>query len=373
MNARAVFATFVAAIGATLGLASTSAMAAKPAPPNPCIGAQSRDFPSVVFTRQRTTGGHVYYDTILADATGQCQQTVFVADGFASSYPASDVNLRRDATGQGFIVRGGGAPGLTLVAAHHSVSFDASGVPLVQTGAYSTVLALADLSTPVELAGWSKYVIANPRISPDGSKILVTVAFRQGDGTVRTTFWTCPFNAAQSPPVTPPTCQMVYAGAPGGSPSVGWGGGSDSIYIVDASVSGPGRALSRLQLATSTLSEVWNLGTMFVGVRGYRDVADRELVAVYEAAPSGCSRVLVADIATCSSGGCTVLNGAGSPARTMSWLPDGRMVGEGQSRPNRKGQCTASGSIVTFGADDPNGSTTILSPAGSQPDGAGGG
>jgi hypothetical protein len=98
------------------------------------------------------------------------------------------------------------------------------------------------------------------------------------------------------------------------------------------------------------------------------------MVAVYEAGQSGCSRVLVlGDAGTCGPNNCQILNGAGAPSRSLSWLPDGRMAGEGQTAPNRKGQCSASGSIVVFDPLDPNGSTTTITPSGSYPDGAGGG
>jgi hypothetical protein len=387
MNRLAACATFVATIGATLALAGTGAFAAKPAPPpppNPCIGADSRGFPAMVFTRQRTTGGRIYYDTILADASGQCQQTIYVADGLSAPRPSSDVNLRYDAvTGNGLVVRGGGAPGLTIAASRYTVTFGASGVPLVLSGSYSTILALADLQIPVELDGWSKYVIANPLISPDGTKMLATVAFRQVQGTVvtvRSTFWTCPFDSLQQPPTVATSCQMVYPGAAGNSsPSAGWSGGSDSIYITDALTNGSGRALYRLQLATQTtlqtLSVIWSQGSLFYGVRGGPASANRELVAVYEAVPStGCHRIWVIDANQCGGGACTDLNGAVRPARTMTWLPDGGLAGEGQTTPNRKGQCFAAGSIIKFDADDPNATTTTtVTPNGSYPDGAGGG
>lgn len=384
MNTRVICATFAAAIGMTLALASARVLAGKPLPPpppDPCVEAQARGFPALAFTNKRITGGHVYYDTILADAQGKCQRTVYVADGFAPSFPGSNVNLRHDANaGRGFIVRSGGAPGVTIAMSRYTVTFDPSGVPTVQPEPYSTILALSDIATPPGLEDWSKYVLTNPLISPDGTKMLALVAFRQVVGTAETlmsTFWTCPLNSAAGVPVNALDCQMIFQGTPGGEgASVGWGGGSDSIYITDTSTGGSGRALYRLPLGPipSTPIEVWNLGTRFIGARGVRDTAGRELVAVYEAAgASGCNKVWVIAANSCSDGGCTPLNGAGSPARSVTWLPDGRLAGEGQTAPNRKGQCSASGSIVVFEAGDPNGTTTTITPAGSQPDGAGGG
>lgn len=386
MNRLAVFATFFATIGATLALTGTSASAGKPPPqppPNPCIDAQSRGFPAMVFTRKRTTSGHVYVDTILSDPSGQCQQTIFVADGFAPSYPGSDVNLRYGATtGAGLIVRGGGAPGVTFVVSRFTVTFDATGVPTVSSGTYSTALALADLTTPTELAGWDKYVLANPLISPDGNKMLAVVAFRKIVGTVetvKTTHWTCPFDSLNTPPVVAASCQMRYSGStPGESSTAGWGGLSDSIYITDAASGGSGRSLYRLQLVTptnsQTFTEVWSLGTMFRDAKASLNTAGQELVAVYESGrPGNCTRILVIDAGTCPTSGCQVVNGDGSPALSIAWLPGGRVAGEGRTAPDRKGQCSSSGSIVTFDPYDTNGITTTITPAGSFPDGAGGG
>jgi hypothetical protein len=222
MNRRSVLATLVAIIGAMLSLQATSALAGKPAPSDPCAGATTRGFPAVVFTRQRTTSGHVWYDTILADKTGQCQQTVLSADGFAPTRPGADVNLRYDPgagtdPGKVLIVRG--ATMRTLAAYQYSVSFDQSGVPTTApVGSPSTILDLDSPSNPFMIAadpdGWSTYVLANPLISPDGTKLLVTIAFRQFQGTVekvRNSFWTCPFNSS-SPVVDASTCQMVYLG-----------------------------------------------------------------------------------------------------------------------------------------------------------------
>jgi hypothetical protein len=340
----------------------------------------------MVFTRRRTTSGHVYVDTILSDLSGQCQQTIFVADGFAPSYPGGDVNLLYGATtattGAGLIVRGGGAPGVTFVASRFTVTFDTTGVPTVTSGTYSTALALADLETPPVFNGWSKYVIANPLISPDGTKMLATVAFRQVQGTVetvKTTHWTCPFGSSQQPPVVATSCQMLYIGStPGDSSTAGWGGRSDSIYITDTATSGSGRSLYRLQLATSTtsqtLTEVWSLGTMFRDAKASLNTAGQELVAVYESGrPGNCTRILVIAAGTCVANGCQVVNGGGSPALSIAWLPGGRVAGEGRTAPDRKGQCSSSGSIVTFDPYDTNGTTTTVTPDGQYPDGAGGG
>jgi hypothetical protein len=389
MNRLAVFATFFATIGATLALTGTSASAGKPPPqppPNPCIDAQSRGFPALAFTRQRTTGGHVYYDTILSDLTGQCQKTIYVADGFAPSRVGSDVNLRyrysaiSATTGAGLVVRSDGG-GATFAASTYTVTFDASGAPTFSTlGDYSTVLALADLNTApyADLVGWSTYVMGKPLISPDGTKMLASVLFRKIQGTVETvlsTIWTCPFISSPQVSVDAANCQMVYHGSAGDNgPNASWGAGSTSLYITDASTAGSGRVLSRLPLDTLIPTPLWNLGTMFSASRGGPITIDsKELVAVYEAGgTTGCSRVWVINANNCSNGGCEVLNG-GAPARTMTWLPNGRLAGEGQTAPNRKGQCSSTGSIVGFDPFDSNPNTTTITPTGVQPDGAGGG
>jgi hypothetical protein len=212
--------------------------------------------------------------------------------------------------------------------------------------------------------------------------MLATVAFRQVQGTVetvKTTHWTCPFDSSQESPVVATGCQMLYIGStPGDTSSAGWGGGSDSVYITDKASSGSARSLYRLQLATQTtsqtLTEIWSLGTMFRDAKASLNTQGQELVAVYESGrPGNCTRILVIDAGTCPIGGCQVVNGDGSPALSIAWLPDGRVAGGGRTGPDRKGQCSSSGSIVTFDPYDPNGITTTVTPAGSQPDGAGGG
>jgi len=382
MNRFAALVAFVATIVATLALTSTSASAGKPPPttPDPCVGAQLRGFPALAFTRKRTTGGRIYYDRILSDLAGQCQQTVFVSDAFAPSSVGPD-QLRFDkTTGKGLMV--GSGTGYVYFAFPFDVSFSVTGVPTVTPNplSYSQILALSDFATPADLAsqGWSNYVMANPTISPDGTKLMTLVAFQKTVGGVQTqmkTYWTCPFSVVSpQTPIVASSCAEVFRGNSGEYPNANWGGqGSDSLYVIKAMGGTSATALFRLQLTTQTLTQLWNLGTAFFDSRGGLDVYGNELVAVYEGAPTnGCTKVLVTNPATCDGNGCTPLNGGGAPARTLTWLPNGLLAGEGRTAPDRKGNCSPSGSVVTF---DPYAvlPTTTIVPVGSSPAGAGGG
>ena len=117
---------------------------------------------------------------------------------------------------------------------------------------------------------------------------------------------------------------------------------------------------------------------MWTVAKATLDSALHERVAVYEPDntpypnSSLCSKVLVIDADTCSNNSCQILNGAGNPARGVAWLPDGRVAGDGQTAPNRKGKCSASGSITAFDSNDTTGSATTLVTDGVSPHGAGG-
>lgn len=384
MNRFAAFVAFVATIVATLALTSTSASAGKPppSPTDPCAGANLGDFPALAFTRKRTTGGVVYYDRILSDSTGKCQKTVFVSEPFGGS-GGGPAQLRYNRLSRTGLMVGNGA-GYTYRAFPFAVSFDPiTGVPIVTPTLLtsSQILALSDFAIPLDLEadGWSQYVMSDPSISPDGTKLLAFIAFQKttanGVQMQRKTYWTCPFSvSAPTTPLNALTCTEVFRGLPDEYPNASWGAqGSDSLYIVKALNSGSGAALFRLQpltqYSTATPTQLWSLGTAFLDARAGL-VNGSELVAVYEGGgTSGCNRILVA---SCGAGSCAPVNG-GTPARTMTWLPlpDGRLAGEGQTARDRKGTCSPSGSIVTFGPNDSNLTTTTIVPVGSSPRGAG--
>ena len=345
------------------------------AEPDPCIGAESRRFPSFAFTRQETINGVVTWKTILADASGQCER---VLTTYSYNTFNSDLSFRYDeATRSGVVVRGG--MGLGQQAARVSVAFDPSGMPAIQASEYVTILATPDLPIPQDLllTGWTLSQSGSGLISPDGTAILLQGMLARSTGEQMQVFWTCPFNTT-SLVVDRSGCRDVYRSNYDGSQadyvSGSWGARSDAINLIQVAISGSGTGLYRLRLSDGNLVQVWSRGTLWTFARATLDSSLHERVAIYEPdLISRCSRVLVVDTDTCSNNDCLILNGAGHPARGMfSWLPDGRVVSEGQTAPNRKGQCSASGSIAAFDSRDTTGSTTILVTDGVSPHGTGG-
>jgi hypothetical protein len=90
-----------------------------------------------------------------------------------------------------------------------------------------------------------------------------------------------------------------------------------------------------------------------------------------------CQKVIVIDPAQCSKVdySCAILNnqGLGNWVRTVTWLPDGRVAGEGQTAPNRQGRCFSTGNVVAFPASDLDGRPVTTLTQGTNPEGAGGG
>ena len=85
-------------------------------------------------------------------------------------------------------------------------------------------------------------------------------------------------------------------------------------------------------------------------------VTNGEIVAVYEAAPPGgtrCSKVIVIDAYNCTALNCAVVNQKGM--RSITWLPDGRLAGRGQTPPKKgNGTCLENESFVAYPAIDSN-------------------
>ena len=349
----------------------TTLFAVKSAPTDPCIGAGSRAFPSFAFTRQATINGVVTWKTILADATGQCERVVTT---YSYNSFNSDLSFHyNDSERTGVIVRGG--PG-GHSAARVSVTFDLNDVPSVHASPYVPVLASSDLPVPPDLsmAGWVASRAGDPFISPDGSTILLAGMLANATGQQMQVFWTCPFDSS-SLNVDEGDCRIVYQSSYDGSVSdyvtARWGARSDAILLVQAANSGMG--LYRLTLADGQLEQLWSRGTLWTFAKATLNASQGERVAVYEPDPvSLCSRVLVVDTETCSGNDCLILNGAGHPARNFGWLPDGRIAGEGQTAPSRKGKCSTTGSITAFDPTDTTGSTATIVTDGYAPQGTGG-
>ena len=339
--------------------------------PDPCIGAESRGFPSFAFTRQTTISGVVTWNTIVADATGQCEKTVTT---YSYNTFNSDLSFRYDENSRsGVIVRSGA--GFSQQAARLSVTFDNSGLPAVETSSYSSILTSADLPIPPDLLadGSTLVSIGSGYISPDGTALLVQTTLNDAAHNYIHVLWTCPFNS-ELLVVDRGNCRDVYQG-PFAEVSGTWSARGDAIYVLQPAVSGSGTGLYRLTLSDGHIDQIWSRGTLWTFASSTLDSSLHERVAVYEAdLNTRCARALVVDADTCSNNDCLILNGAGHPVRGVSsWLPDGRVVSDGQTAPNRKGQCSNSGSITAFDSNDTTGSTTTLVTDGVSPHGAGGG
>jgi hypothetical protein len=338
---------------------------------DPCVGAETRGFPALVFGRQMTVSGVNAWYFVAADATGTCERTIVNA-GSASH----DHNFRYDpSTGRGVLL--GSANAYGHLAATIDVTFDSQGAPAVQTSAFSTIMVKADVPILPELqgAGWTLQYMSPAAISPDGSRIVFSGWYIHptlGDLNVN---WVCPFSFSAAT-LDSANCRDVFRRAPdSGSTQASWGARGDSLYFTVGAQSGFGTALYRLMLSDGMFSQIWSRGTDIMGAKAALDPFGHERVVVYEwdPTPAHCVRLLVIDADTCVDNNCQILNGGGNPGRSLTWLPDGRVAAEGQTVPNRKGQCSAAGSIVTFDSNDTTGTSTTLISIGTQPDGSGGG
>lgn len=397
-------------LAAALLLASVAAWAARPAPPppDPCQYPNvvtAALFPSFVFARNITVKNGPYTTgTFLADATGKCQKKI------SESWPGSRVvNLRYDADTRRVLIVGDG-----LSASMTQVSFSpATGPSVPFLGPPVTLLSIDQIDAPADLVsdGWtdlSGLQLSDPRISPDGTQILFKRSYIKRDVTPTwpswwlDTFWTCELTYdvdSKVEPIVPSTCAEIHRAPvndnnnPGSRAS--WGAKDGTFYITQPSTANAIHfSLYRLTLPPAPspgLVEIFSKGNVFEGARATAttdpSVSNGELVAVYEAdpPPQFCSKVHVIDAyENCAGiGSCTILNnqGQGNWLRSMTWLPDGRVAGRGQTAPNRQGRCITTGANATLGgildafpAIDPNGTpATVLTTNGGYFEGAEGG
>jgi hypothetical protein len=255
------------------------------------------------------------------------------------------------------------------------VNFGANGAPAVQASTFQALISVADLPDPQQ-TGWGPLeYIGVPVVSSDGGAILF-----QGDtaeGGDDHLFWACALNSVALT-VDASTCSVVHrAPSTGMGATATWGARQGTIYVTQTATTGFGGSLYRLTLPTpespsGSFEEIWNLGTGFTYAKATL-ASGVERVAVYEPNVTNlCSKAWVIDADSCAGNSCDVLNGQGNPARSVGWLPDGRVVAEGQTAPSRRGKCSPSGTVVSFEATDLTSTSTALT-KGVYPEGAGGG
>lgn len=375
---------FALACATILMALSVPAHAAKPTKPgtdapDPCenMNQPGALFPSHVFTRpvgQRVANWGIF----VADETGKCERLVSTYSGADGGVVGKTLDLWVSGS-TNLIV--GYRRGFAIEALSFSISFDSKGIPTISTTGFNDILLPVDLpvssSAPTD---WQTTYVFDPKVSPDGENILL-IAYDQNLGATIT--WVCAFDSSLGPgPVS--DCRSVYYDAGPETAATVWGVNSRTLYYTDQARSGSGNSVYRMTLpnwneypdATVDIDEVWSRGTLFREVRAGQ-VGVTELLAVSEVSPAGdgCHRVYVVDVGSCPSAGCDdtdIVNGAGHPARWGGWLPNGKVLAEGQSAPSRKGGCAATNKVVTFEYDDLGGNVTVLSD-GYQPDGAGSG
>lgn len=384
-------------LAAALVLVSAPALARKPAPPppsDPCTSpvVTAASFPSFIFARNITVKNGPYtVGTFLADATGKCEKKI------SEAWPgAQSVNLRYDADTRRVLVVGDG-----LVAGMTQVSFSSTTGPSVPfLGPPLTLLTDDQIETPADLAldEWTYSGTSDPRISPSGTQIIFQRSYLNQNHTPTwslNTFWTCSLTYDANSiiqPINPLSCEEVHRAPVNDNDNWGshasWGAKEDTIYVTEPSTANALHfSLYRLTLPSSPASgfvEIFSVnGAVFDNVRATATtaVSNGELVAVYDLArPSNnwCSTVFVIDAyANCAGiGSCEILNnqGQGNGLRSVTWLPDGRVAGGGQTAPSRQGSCKSTGTLDAFPAIDPYGTpATVLTTDGGYIEGAEGG
>ena len=226
------------------------------------------------------------------------------------------------------------------------------------------------------------------RVSPDGKQLLMKLGFStsSGEGTGEgSSIVTCSLGyvVGTIKPIVPGDCQEVHRWETSArwQEIVAWGALKGTIYTTHTSYVDPtNNSLYRVTLPTVTaprlVEELFHNGGILMGARATlapleASVANGEIVAVYERAslegtqgsPGGtrCSKVTVIDAYSCTALDCPILNQKGM--RSITWLPDGRLAGRGQTPPKKgNGSCLQDATFVAYPAIDSNNtaSPTVL-------------
>ena len=254
-----------------------------------------------------------------------------------------------------------------------SISFDANG-PSVSAATGPVTLLDAHQLVPPDLAaaGWMWVETSNVSISPDGTQVVLKnmVAADDSLSTWVASFWTCDLSydiQSHIQPINSSSCREIHRGVLNRfwGESVAWGVLPGTIYVTQPASLDPMQvSLYRLTLrpppAHALVEELFNDGGILLTARvtaaaSAPGVSNGELVALYEhvGSPTNCAKVVVIDAYGCVSLNCPVVNTKGM--RTVTWLPDGRLVGKGQTSPDRRGRCQVGDGFVASPAIDPYG------------------
>lgn len=360
-----------------LTILSVSAEAARPTKPptqtpNPCekMDQPGALFPSYVFTR-RLSGNTLTWGIYLADSTGKCERLVKTFEG--------------GNVGRTLELWMSGSTGLILDSRYYwiqamtlSVTFDPKGIPIVTTTDFEELLQSSALPQPsLAPTDWLMHGIDIPYVSPDGTRVLMNAYGQPANGEFPgTVTWICNLNPTPGS-VAISGCEEILFGQGPEYVSPAWGSAGQTVYFTHAALSGSGNAVYRMTWPQgpdqpSQIEQIWSRGTLFRDIK-VTTTGNNELLAVSEVASNGCHTIYVVDAGSCGTSGCTnILNGAGHGARWGGWLPDGRIIAEGQSAPSKRNACTATNQVVTFQPEDLTGTVVVMG-EGYQPDGAGSG
>lgn len=359
-----------------LGVAVGSpALAAKPTPPDGCAGVMETTFPAFVFTKTIEVSQNVFATgTFLADRTGKCTRLIGTWPGSVDFRYNGDANLALvlDTSGNDIVV------GLS------SVSFGPNGPVATPLSGPTSILDTTEIPLPPEVPTHWKF--GGPefnRVSPDGSQLLMKVGLGTGTGEETgfgSSIVTCSLSYgtdSKIQAIVPETCREVHRYAPLGDnwhEIVAWGALPGTIYSTHPSSANPMRnSLYRVTVqpppAPSVVEELFHTGGILMGARANvappLTTVNGEMVGVFEHVPNGstrCSQVIVIDAYNCDASlNCAKVNQKGM--RSITWLPDGRLAGRGQTPPKKgNATCLEGESFVAYPAIDSNPNTlpTVL-------------
>jgi len=342
----------------------------KPTSPDACVTPDvvtEVTFPSFVFTKTIEVSQNVFATgTFLADATGKCTRLIGTWPGSVDFRYNADANLALVLT----------SSGNDIVVGLSSVSFGANGPVATPLSGPTPVLDTTAIPLPPDLTstGWKFGGPEFNRVSPDGSQLLMKlqIATSSGGGTgVGPSIVTCSLSYdtdSTIEPIDPATCREVHRYVSGANwhEIVAWGTLPGTIYSTHPSSADPMKnSLYRVTVqpppAPSVVEELFYNGGILMGARASfappgAAVTNGEIVAVNEGSPPGgtrCAKVIVIDAYNCTALTCSIINQKGM--RSITWLPDGRLAGRGQTPPKKgNGTCLEDETVVAYPAIDSN-------------------